>query len=218
MNNYNHALPGLTRNDLPPVSPDGFPVDFLCTEEVYGYCLPLTPQREMDMTTYRPECSRRLRWASFQLWLNCSKFLSDFVNYQINGKSCESHLFLNQAIQILWATVRFHHYPFWIETHSKHPDSLLWGTSPDFFTAVGIHTWKVNYWSFTGCGWPLVQCGELDMKSVLYSLITVKHLIQFHTGSCCRSSKTMAFTNRSVDGLHIISAHILNMFVWMDLI
>jgi len=38
VNNYNHALPGLTLNDLPPVSPDGCPTDFLCTEEkeVYG--------------------------------------------------------------------------------------------------------------------------------------------------------------------------------------
>jgi len=48
-------------------------------------------------------------------------------------------------------------------------------------------------------------------------LITVKGLIQFHPGSRCRSSKTMVFTNRSLDGLHIISVHVLNMFVWMDL-
>jgi len=47
-------------------------------------------------------------------------------------------------------------------------------------------------------------------------LITVKGLIQFHPGSRCRSSKTRVFTNRSLDGLHIISVHVATQYVCVN--
>jgi len=60
MNNYNHALPGPTLNDLPPVFPYGCRIDFLCTEEVYGLLSTLDTARPTVMKMYQSECSRRL--------------------------------------------------------------------------------------------------------------------------------------------------------------
>ena len=63
--NYNHSLPGLMLSDLPHTSPDNFPTDFVCTEEVYG--LLSTLDRPPNMMTIQPECSRRLHSVSLQL-------------------------------------------------------------------------------------------------------------------------------------------------------
>ena len=63
--NYNHSLPWLMLSDLPHTSPDNFPADFVCTEEVYG--LLSTLDQPPNMMIIQPECSRRLHSVSLQL-------------------------------------------------------------------------------------------------------------------------------------------------------
>jgi len=102
-----------------------------------AYCLPLTPLRPMDMTIYRAECSRRQ--LEFHISIRLGELPDEWKILRVSPIPKSGEL------------------PYFITIHSKHLDLLLWGTSPNFFTAVKIHTWKVNYWSFTGCDWPLVQ-------------------------------------------------------------
>ena len=179
----------------------------------------MTPQKPMDMMIFQPECSRRLRWVSLQLWQNCSTSPSDLVNYRMNGKSLVSHPFPKQtSIQTLEATVQYHCYQFWVNFlrniiihnillapfEEHHPISTQqWGLTCGKST-TGALLDATDQW------FRELEQGH-DICTVFLTI--VKLLIQFHTGPYCKSFKIMVYTNRSSDGLHIIFARARNMSV-----
>ena len=144
--NYNHSLPGLMLIYLPHTS---VLLTFSAKKRRYmACCLHLTLPKPLDMTTFQPECSRRLYWSL----PHCLTSQSDLVNYWMNGKSHLSHLFQNQtSIQIVQATAQYHSCPFWANSLT---DIRNWGillthfelrAPSNFFTAVGVYLWKVSH-------------------------------------------------------------------------